>query len=211
MLEFDDFFGKESLPERLAEGAWVLREYAKAEADALLSIIKEVAAIAPFRAMTTKGGFKMTVKSTGCGNISWVSIYSDPSAGPVPTPSIPLPPLFRDFAKRAALAAGFPDFEPDACLINLYEPGASMGLHQDKDEKNLREPIVSVSLGLPIVFLFGGKERGDKAIKVPLDHGDVVVWGGPARLAFHGVLKLQEGWHPKTGRQRINLTFRKMG
>ncbi|MGL4557474.1 MAG: alpha-ketoglutarate-dependent dioxygenase AlkB, partial [Afipia sp.] len=117
--------------------------------------------------------------------------------------------VFADLAARAAAKAGFADFRPDACLINRYEPGAKLSLHQDKDELDFDAPIVSVSLGLPATFLFGGLNRNDKTARCRLTHGDVVAWGGPARLAYHGVMPLADGEHPLLGSQRINLTFRK--
>jgi alkylated DNA repair protein (DNA oxidative demethylase) len=120
-----------------------------------------------------------------------------------------MPAPLRDLAARAAVEAGFEAFDPDACLINRYVPGAKMALHQDKDEKDFGAPIVSVSLGLPAIFLFGGMQRSDRPRRYPLAHGDVVAWGGPARLAFHGVAPLKDGVHPQLGPQRINLTFRK--
>ena len=120
-----------------------------------------------------------------------------------------MPEAFRALALAAAQEAGFKHFQPDACLINRYEPGAKLSLHQDKDEKDLRQPIVSVSLGLPAVFQFGGFERGDAVQRVLLEHGDVVVWGGPSRLRFHGVLPVKPGVHPLAGPYRYNLTFRR--
>jgi alkylated DNA repair protein (DNA oxidative demethylase) len=122
-----------------------------------------------------------------------------------------MPEAFRKLAETAANEAGFPGFGPDACLINRYEPGSRLSLHQDQDERDFTQPIVSVSLGLPATFLFGGMERGDKTIRIPLLHGDVVVWGGPARLRYHGVAPLAKGEHPLTGSVRYNLTFRRAG
>jgi alkylated DNA repair protein (DNA oxidative demethylase) len=155
----------------------------------------------------------MSVAMTNCGTVGWVSDESgyrydpiDPDTGQ-PWPEIP--PPFLDIARRAAEAAGFENFAPDACLINRYEPGARLTLHQDKDERDFAAPIVSVSLGLPAVFFFGGRTRKDRPRRIRLESGDIVVWGGPSRLAFHGVAPLAEGEHPITGRSRINLTFRK--
>jgi DNA oxidative demethylase len=122
-----------------------------------------------------------------------------------------MPAAFTRLAAEAALACGFPDFVPDACLVNRYLPGTQMGMHQDRDERDFDAPIVSVSLGIPATFRFGGATRSGPAVKVPLRHGDVVVWGGPARLAFHGVLRIREAQHPFRGAARINLTFRKAG
>ncbi len=157
----------------------------------------------------------MSVAMTNCGDYGWISDASgyrycdtDPLSGcPWPT----MPASFARLSVRAAASAGFPAFHPNACLINRYRVGAKMALHQDKDERDLRHPIVSVSLGLPAMFQFGGLVRSERAQRVPLIHGDVVVWGGPARLRYHGVLPLKSGWHPQLGEQRINLTFRVAG
>lgn len=202
----------------LAEGALLLRGYATpdlpAEA-ALLEALERVIAAAPLRRMATPNGQRMSVAMSNCGPLGWVSDRSgyryaalDPESG---RPWPPLPEPFLDLARRAAAAAGFTGFEPDACLVNLYEPGTRLSLHQDRDERDYAAPIVSVSLGLPAVFLFGGLRRGDPAARVPLGHGDVVVWGGPARLRFHGVLPLKPGDHPRLGGRRFNLTFRRAG
>jgi alkylated DNA repair protein (DNA oxidative demethylase) len=157
----------------------------------------------------------MSVVMSNCGTFGWISDrrgyrYSpdDPQSGES-WPS--MPGAFARLARDAAAAAGFVDFAPDACLVNRYAPGAKLSLHQDRDEKDFSQPIVSVSLGLPATFLFGGLRRSDKQLRVPLMHGDVVVWGGPARLRYHGVLPLKEGAHPLLGGYRINLTFRKAG
>jgi len=193
-------------------GLLLLRGFALPAAADLGCQVQRVAAAAPFRHMTTPGGFRMSVAMTNCGAAGWISErrgyrYSalDPDSGR-PWPS--LPPAFVELAVRAANAAGFADFAPDACLINRYAPGARMSLHQDRDERNLDAPIVSVSLGLPATFLFGGAKRGDRPQRVGLQHGDVVVWGGAARLNFHGVAPLADGSHPGVGRERINLTLR---
>jgi alkylated DNA repair protein (DNA oxidative demethylase) len=174
-----------------------------------------VTAAAPFRQMETPGGLRMSVAMTNCGERGWVSdrrgyryAASDPADGRA-WPQ--MPPEFAACAVGAADAAGFGQFAPDACLINRYVPGARLTLHQDRDERDFTAPIVSVSLGLPAVFLFGGDARGDRQRRLPLQHGDVVVWGGAARLRYHGVAPLQEGWHPLLGSQRINLTFRRAG
>ena len=150
---------------------------------------------------------------TNCGGVGWVTDRtgyrydgSDPESGK-PWPA--MPGSFLQLAEQAADRAGFEPFSPDACLINRYQPGARMSLHQDKDENDFSAPIVSVSLGLPAIFLFGGLKRSDKPRRLRLEHGDVVVWGGPARLAFHGVAPLADGEHALLGRQRINLTFRR--
>lgn len=213
----DDLFAgfDDGLParEQLAEGAWLLRAFARERAADLLALVAGVAREAPFRQMTTPGGYRMSVAMTSCGPLGWTADsrgyrYSplDPLSGR-PWPAMPAE--FAALARDAAAAAGFPGFVPDACLINRYEPGAKLSLHQDKDEADLSAPIVSVSLGLPATFLFGGGKRSDPSRRLPLQHGDVVVWGGPSRLRYHGVLPVREGAHAATGACRINLTFRK--
>jgi len=197
----------------LAPGAILLRGFATRDAAGLRRALHRVAAAAPFRRMVTPGGFEMTVAMTNCGALGWVTDRSgyrydrvDPLSGR-PWPA--LPASFRRLALQAAAAAGFDGFAPDACLVNRYQPGARLSLHRDADERDFAQPIVSVSLGLPAVFLFGGDKRSDKATRVPLTHGDVVVWGGPSRMRYHGVLPLRDG--PRPGGERINLTFRKAG
>jgi alkylated DNA repair protein (DNA oxidative demethylase) len=199
--------------EPLAEGAAVLRRWADAEAPILMAAVAEILAAAPFRQMTTPGGYLMSVAMTNCGRAGWVTDRSgyrydasDPMTGRN-WPPMPLP--FRRLAEGAAAAAGFDGFVPDSCLINRYEPGTRLSLHQDRNERDFAAPIVSVSLGLPAVFLFGGSQRSDRPRRLRLESGDVVVWGGPARLFFHGIAPLAEGEHKLTGRCRINLTFRK--
>jgi DNA oxidative demethylase len=199
--------------ETMAEGAVLLRGFAKPfEAD-LVTDIGDVVAQAPFRHMVTPGGHQMSVAMTNCGSAGWVTDRSgyrydadDPEAGK-PWPAMPA--SFCQLAADAAAEAGFSGFVPDACLVNRYVPGVKMSLHQDKDEQDFGAPIVSVSLGLPAIFLFGGLKRSDRARRFRLEHGDVVVWGGPARLVFHGVAPLADGGHALLGRQRINLTFRR--
>lgn len=197
----------------IADGAALLRGFARAAAAELLADVAHVTASAPFRHMRTPGGLAMSVAMTSCGDVGWVSDVRgyrydalDPERG-APWPAMPA--TFRALAARAAEAAGFAAFVPDACLINRYVPGARLTLHQDKDERDFSAPIVSVSLGLPAVFLFGGDARSDRTERIPLAHGDVVVWGGPARLRFHGVRPLDDGAHEATGACRINLTFRR--
>jgi alkylated DNA repair protein (DNA oxidative demethylase) len=201
--------------EPIGPGAFVLPGFALPFADALLPAIRALTERAPFRHMVTPGGFTMSVALTNCGALGWTSDrrgyrYSptDPDTGQ-PWPAMPEP--FARLAREAAAAAGFDGFEPDACLVNRYEPGARLSLHQDKDERDYGAPIVSVSLGMPAVFLFGGHARGDKTARIPLQHGDVVVWGGEDRLRYHGVLPLKDQPHPAFGSHRINLTFRKAG
>lgn len=198
--------------EAMAEGALLLRGAALPFEDALLAAIAAVTAAAPFRHLVTPGGFTMSVAMTNCGAAGWVSDRSgyrydarDPESGR-PWPA--MPECFRALAASTAAAAGYPGFAPDACLINRYEPGARLSLHQDRNERDLGQPIVSVSLGLPARFQFGGLKRTDPITTYVLRHGDVAVWGGPSRLRFHGVAALKEGDHPKLGRTRINLTFR---
>jgi alkylated DNA repair protein (DNA oxidative demethylase) len=199
----------------LADGAFLLSGFALAQEMALHHALNDVIAQAPLRHMVTPGGLRMSVAMTNCGALGWVSDRRgyrydaiDPDTGK-PWPAMPA--SFRALALDAAEQAGFADFEPDACLVNRYEPGTRLSLHQDRDEKDYAQPIVSVSLGLPAVFLFGGLRRADKTLRVPLAHGDVVVWGGPARLRFHGVLPVAQGEHPFAGAFRFNLTFRQAG
>jgi alkylated DNA repair protein (DNA oxidative demethylase) len=198
--------------ESLGPGAVVLRGFATADAPVLLVALQDVIAQAPFRHMVTPGGFRMSVAMTNCGAWGWVTDptgYRYDAVDPESSrPWPPLPDAFLRLAQGAAAHAGFDGFVPDACLINRYQPGTRLSLHQDRNERDFGAPIVSVSLGLPAVFLFGGSKRSDRALRVPLAHGDVVVWGGPARLRYHGVLPLKEGYHPLTGSHRINLTFR---
>jgi DNA oxidative demethylase len=199
--------------EAMAEGAMLLRGFARSVERDLIADISAVVAQAPFRHMVTPGGHQMSVAMTNCGGAGWVTDRTgyrydarDPEAG---RPWPEMPPSFRRLAEQAAVAAGFTKFSPDACLINRYQPGARMSLHQDKDEHDFGAPIVSVSLGLAATFLFGGLQRSDKPRRYRLEHGDIAVWGGPARLVFHGVAPLADGEHAVMGRQRINLTFRK--
>lgn len=211
-----DLFTDESLApwrETICPGAVVLRNAALSEEDALFSALRDIELEAPFRHMVTPGGFRMSVAMTNCGAYGWVSDRSgyrydphDPDSGK-PWPA--MPNAFLALALTAAEDAGYSNFIPDACLINRYAPGTRLSLHQDKNERDFHAPIVSVSLGLPAVFLFGGPRRADRCLRVPLVHGDVVVWGGSVRLNFHGVMPLKAGTHPRTGEFRINLTFRK--
>lgn len=212
---FEELGDAPPLKEALRPGAIVLRRFALPDDRALLSTLEAVVAKAPFRHMITPGGFRMSVALTNCGILGWVTDQTgyrydamNPASG-LPWP--PMPDHFLQLATTAAAEAGFANFVPDACLINRYEPGARLSLHQDRNERNFDQPIVSVSLGLPEVFLFGGKRRADTPLHVPLAHGDVVVWGEPARLSYHGVLPLKDGRHPLVGGRRINLTFRKAG
>lgn len=199
--------------ESIGKRAVVLRGFAWDQRAALLAAVDEITAVAPFRNMITPGGFRMSVAMTNCGRAGWVTDrkgYRYDLVDPMTGRGWPsMPASFRDIAARAAEAAGFARFEPDACLINRYEPGTRLSLHRDENERDLSAPIVSVSLGLPAVFLFGGKSRSDRPLRIRLESGDVVVWGGPDRLAYHGVAPLADGSDPLTGQRRINLTLRK--
>ncbi len=212
-----DLFGNDAVGAprhvKLGPGAVLLRARALTFERQLLAAIDRVAAASPFRRMVTPGGFEMSVAMTNCGAAGWVTDrhgyrYTplDPASG-LPWP--PLPDLFWSLARDAAADAGYQGFAPDACLLNRYEPGTRLSLHQDRNERDFGQPIVSVSLGLPAVFLFGGNKRNDKTLRVPLRHGDIVVWGGPSRLFYHGVLALKDGDHPTLGGQRLNLTLRR--
>jgi len=208
-----DLFAGPGGPEQIGPGTWLLHGEVLDAAPALFAEVQRLTAAAPFRQMQTPGGYRMSVAMSNCGPLGWITdragyryTATDPQSG-LPWP--PLPPLFLQIAGAAAEGAGYPGFVPDACLINRYEPGARMALHQDIDERDFTAPIVSVSLGLPVVFLFGGAQRSDKPARLLLSHCDVLVWGGPDRRRFHGVMPLQAGRHELLGEQRINLTFRK--
>lgn len=199
--------------EKIGEGAVLLRGAALPFDRALLTALDTVLAVSPFRHMVTPGGYRMSVAMTNCGTAGWVTNRSgyrydhiDPDTGLFWPP---MPGAFLTLAIEAATSAGYPDFRPDACLINCYEPGARLSLHQDKNERDFAEPIVSVSLGLPASFQFGGLDRRDPVQKFALQHGDIAIWGGPSRLRFHGVAELKDGHHTAVGRRRINLTFRR--
>jgi alkylated DNA repair protein (DNA oxidative demethylase) len=216
MMDLFDAAGfVEPQQEVLVPGAVLLRAFATPDEAALLAAVEEVAKQAPFRHMVTPGGFRMSVAMTNCGSLGWVTDrtgYRYDAVDPESGRNWPrMPDSFLRLAQDAAMQAGFGRFVPDACLVNRYEPGTRLSLHQDRNEQDFGAPIVSVSLGIPAVFLFGGTVRADKTQRVPLAHGDVVVWGGPARLRYHGVLPLKEGHHPLVGGCRINLTFRKAG
>jgi alkylated DNA repair protein (DNA oxidative demethylase) len=214
-------FDSDSLPrshQRLEEGAVLLRGFATAEAPALVAEVARIERAAPFRHLVTPGGYTMSVAMTNCGPLGWVSDRTgyrydpvDPDTG---TPWPAMPGVFLDLAEHSAAEAGFAPYHPDACLINRYIAGAKLSLHQDRDEKDAWAPIVSVSLGLPAVFLWGGKRRSDPVRRLLLESGDIAVWGGPARFVYHGVAPLKaplkDGEHPLTGAARINLTFRKV-
>lgn len=210
---FLNFDSTEPSQEYLAPGATILRKFATQYENHLLTELETITTAAPFRHMQTPGGFSMSVSMTNCGDFGWMSdntgyryASQDPLSG-LTWP--PMPKVFFALATEAAATAGYSNFSPDACLINCYQPGVKLGLHQDKDERDLTQPIVSVSLGIPAVFLFGGNKRNDKTRRILLMHGDTVVWGGPSRLSYHGVLTVRENHYPSWGRRRINLTFRK--
>lgn len=201
----------EKLP--LSDGAVLLRGFVTNQAKTLWEAVTAINAVAPFRHMTTPGGFRMSVAMTNCGDVGWVSDAKGYRYSPIDPQTghhwPEMPALFRRLATGAAKAAGFDGFDADACLVNRYEPGARLTLHQDKDEHDYSQPIVSVSLGLPAVFLWGTNTRKDRPRRIRLESGDVVVWGGPARKIYHGIAPLADGDDPITGRYRINLTFRK--
>lgn len=208
-------FARPPAREAFAADAFLLRGFALADAPQLLAAIEAVVAVAPLRHVETPGGKRMSVEMSNCGERGWVSDRRgyryeacDPTSG---RPWPPMPAVLRALAARAAAVAGWADFAPDACLVNRYAPGARMTLHQDRDERDFTWPIVSVSLGLPATFQFGGLQRAGPVRRVPLEHGDVVVFGGASRLCFHGVLPVRDGRHPTVGPARWNLTFRVTG
>jgi len=184
-----------------------------ADSSVLKPAIQSVCDLSPLRNMTTRRGHSIQVSMTNCGTVGWVSDtrgYRYTTLDPItdaPWPDMPLPLL--ELARRAANLAGFAGFEPDACLINRYAPGLQMGAHQDRDEQDFSQPIVSVSLGIPARFFVIGERREGKSTPIDLSDGDVVVFGGPARLYYHGVRKLKPNVDPLWGSHRWNLTFRK--
>jgi alkylated DNA repair protein (DNA oxidative demethylase) len=197
----------------LAQGAALLVGGAAHVADTLPDLLRELLREAPLRHMVTPGGQRMSVAMSNCGSAGWISDRRgyryethDPATGR-PWPA--LPAVLHELARDTAERAGYDGFDPDACLINCYAPGTRLTLHQDRNERDLTAPVVSVSLGLPAIFLYGGLQRRDRVRRLPLFHGDVLVWGGPERLVFHGVAPLEDGEHPLTGRCRLNLTFRR--
>ncbi|MHA6195089.1 DNA oxidative demethylase AlkB [Pseudomonas wadenswilerensis] len=213
--ELDLFSATPGEPQWLGNQVALLPGFALGRVEHLLPALREIVLAAPFRNMTTPGGRTISVRVTNCGSLGWISDlrgyrYSpvDPLSGQ-PWPE--LPEVFLELARAAAQSAGFEDFTPDACLINSYLPGNRLTLHQDRNERDFSQPIVSVSLGLPATFLLGGHERAERTARVALQHGDVMVWGGEDRLRFHGILPLKEGRHPLLGARRINFTLRKAG
>jgi alkylated DNA repair protein (DNA oxidative demethylase) len=193
--------------EPLADGAVLMRGLALPQEREFLAAIDQVTQAAPFRQMVTGGGQVMSIMGTDCGNVRRMDDQYTPVRKYMWPP---MPQVLREFSIRCAVRAGFPNFRPDACHFNRYQAGNKLGLHQDRGEVDFTQPIVSLSFGLECVFLFGGMQRTDKPRHILLEHGDVLVWGGPSRLAFHGVQPLKPGCHPLIGPYRINLTFRKM-
>jgi alkylated DNA repair protein (DNA oxidative demethylase) len=215
-LPFQDLFREAAPPsiEPLGEGITLLRAFCRDEAPALLDSVTRVGDAAPFRQMVVPSGHTMSVAMTNCGPLGWTTDRTgyrytphDPSTGK-PWPAMPAALL--NLAQRAAATAGFPTFTPNACLINRYSIGARLSLHQDRNEQDYSHPIVSVSLGLAATFLLGTLRRADTPRRIRIEHGDVVVWGGPSRLIYHGVAPISAGEHPLTGAFRINLTFRRV-
>lgn len=208
-----DLFAQPAVKEIIAPGACLLRGLALARESAIWQALQSVIAQAPLRQMQTPGGLTMSVAMSNCGPLGWVSDrlgYRYQTLDPLSQQPWPaMPAEFMALAQQAAILAGFADFSPDACLINQYAVGAKLSLHQDKDERDQRHPIVSVSLGLPATFQFGGLQRSDKLLRTELQHGDVVVWGGPSRLRYHGILPLKSGTFSYMGPYRYNLTFRR--
>lgn len=212
---FSDVTEKPVWSEILGPGSMLFHAFAIRYAEVVFSDLQKIAQQAAFRQMITPGGFQMSVSITNCGELGWISdrkgyryVAIDPLTDK-PWPSIPQ--SFMMLAQRAAEQAGYSDFIPDACLINRYDVGSKMSLHQDRNEKDFSAPVVSLSMGLPAVFMFGGNERTDQYANTLLEHGDVMVWGGPDRLRFHGVKQIKPGSHPLCGEARFNLTFRKAG
>lgn len=210
---FDSVAEAQPSREEIADGAVLLRGFVKPIESELIEAVRAIVAQSPFRHMTTPGGHLMSVAMTNCGERGWITDHTgyryDPIDPRTAAPWPAMPPVLRDLARGAAEQGGFQNFAPDACLVNRYEPGTRLSLHQDKDELDFSAPIVSVSLGLPATFLFGGMARSDKPRRYRLVHGDVVVWGGASRLAYHGVAPLADGEHALLGCKRINLTFRR--
>ena len=211
----DLFLSQQPSIQEIAKDAYLLQGFALSNQAQILADLSQIISVAPFRQMVTPGGFTMSVAMTNCGALGWITdrkgyryISHDPLANK-PWPAMPA--SFKQLAQQAALEAGFNNFTPDACLINQYKISARMTLHQDKNELDFSQPIISVSLGLPATFQFGGFERSDKVTKLLLEHGDVVVWGGESRLRYHGVLPLKAGRHSALGECRVNLTFRRAG
>jgi len=210
-----DLFANDSaepLHTAIGEQALLFHQFLSQTDEALLSDVRAVLKQSPLRHLHTPSGHKMSVKSSNCGHYGWLTDehgYRYQSIDPVTKKPWPqMPDSISIQAIEVARLAGFENFKPDSCLINVYMPGAKMGLHQDKDEADFTKPIVSFSFGLSMNFLWGGFKRSDKYQKVILQHADALVWGGKDRLRYHGVQQLKEGVHPITGRCRVNLTIR---
>jgi len=210
-----DLFGWPAPPaiDVLGEGATILRSFASELESELLALVTHLLTISPLRQMTTPGGYRMSVAMTNTGAVGWVTdergYRYDPVDPLTRAPWPAMPEQFLALARRAAAQAGFADFDPDACLVNRYETGARLSLHRDYDERDAAAPIVSVSLGVPAKFLWGGLRRTDPIRRFALHSGDVVVWGGSSRFVYHGIAPLKADHHPLTRQYRINLTFRK--
>lgn len=201
-------------PVRLGEGAFIFPGMALPHAEALLDAARAIARKAPFRHLMTPGGHRMSVAMTACGDWGWNSdrkgyryTRTQSETGEAWPP---IPGSFERLVRQATMAAGFSEAPLQSGLINLYRPGTRLSLHQDRDEEATDVPIVSVSLGVAATFLWGGLTRKDPVRRFRLSHGDVVVWGGPSRLVFHGVAPLARSTHPATGECRVNLTFRRV-
>ena len=212
---FDIHSAGDAWVEQLDPGSWHLHGFVVEEAVKLLQQVDKIAHHSPFRHLITPGGRRMSVAMTNCGHFGWVSDragYRYQATDPLTGVSWPeMPAIFSEIALKAAEQAGYPGFDPDVGLINEYRPGTRLTLHQDRDEKDQKSPIVSISLGVPAIFLWGGLQRGGHNRRIPVRHGDVLVWGGPDRFRFHGVSTLKEDHHPLTGNRRINITFRRTG
>ena len=197
----------------IADDAYFLKGFLLEKGEQLLSELSHIISLAPLRHMVTPGGYNMSVAMTNCGNWGWVTDetgYRYVSRDPVTNNLWPaIPKVFKELAVDAARIVGFNHFEPDACLINRYSIGSKLSLHQDKDEIDFSQPIVSFSFGLPAIFDFGGITREIPKIAILLEHGDVLVWGGRSRLNYHGVRSIKAGEHPLLGPFRFNITFRR--
>ena len=206
-----DLFDTSDDVQILADGMFLLRR--AADSSALYRQVEAIAARAPFRHLETPGGGRMSVAMTNCGELGWVSDrrgYRYSATDPLTDAPWPeMPSSWLALAQTAASRCGFDRLEPDVCLINRYVAGSRLGAHQDRDEGDFNHPIVSVSIGLPATFLLYGHSRGGRAERIRLHDGDIVVFGGPSRMVYHGVGVLKDGRHPITGACRINLTFRR--
>jgi len=196
--------------EEIFPGATLMRGLAQAQDGEFLEAMQGVLSAAPLHHATTPTGLPMGVMVSDCGTPEAFRRRWDPANPAVRQMWPPMPRALLDFSLRCAVRAGFPLFRPDTCHVNRYQAGTKLGLHQDRHECDMSQPIVSVSFGLECVFLLGGLERTDSPKRILLEHGDVIVWGGPSRMRFHGVQPLKPGHHPLTGPYRYNLTFRKV-